>query len=204
MQVILVKPVRKLGKVGETVNVANGYGRNYLIPQKLAIRATNDNIEKFAALQKELEAKNAENKKLAEKAAKAIDGKHLDFITQSAADGRLFGSVSLKALATKISETAKTKLNYSNILLDSPIKFNGVYNVQVVLHPEVTASVLVVVAKTESEAQDALIEFKEGGTKAQDEAKEAELESIAEETHKEEIEVKEQEEIAAEDAISNT
>ncbi len=204
MQVILVKPVRKLGKVGETVNVANGYGRNYLIPQELAIRATNDNLEKFATLQKELEAKNAESKKEAEKAAKAIDGKHLDFITQSAADGRLFGSVSLKALATKVSEIAKIKLNYSNILLDSPIKFNGVYNVQVVLHPEVTASVLVVVAKTESEAQDALIEFKEGGNKAEDEAKEAELESIAEETQKEKAEAEEQEEIAAEEAISNT
>ena len=204
MQVILVKPVRKLGKVGETVNVANGYGRNYLIPQELAIRATNDNLEKFATLQKELEAKNAESKKEAEKAAKAIDGKHLDFITQSAADGRLFGSVSLKALATKVSEIAKIKLNYSNILLDSPIKFNGVYNVQVVLHPEVTASVLVIVAKTESEAQDALIEFKEGGNKAEDDAKEAELESIAEETQKEKAEAKEQEEIAAEEAISNT
>lgn len=204
MQVILVKPVRKLGKVGETVNVANGYGRNYLIPQELAIRATNDNLEKFATLQKELEAKNAESKKEAEKAAKAIDGKHLDFITQSAADGRLFGSVSLKALATKVSEIAKIKLNYSNIPLDSPIKFNGVYNVQVVLHPEVTASVLVVVAKTESEAQDALIEFKEGGNKAEDEAKEAELESIAEETQKEKAEAEEQEEIAAEEAISNT
>ena len=204
MQVILVKPVRKLGKVGETVNVANGYGRNYLIPQELAIRATNDNLEKFATLQKELEAKNAESKKEAEKAAKAIDGKHLDFITQSAADGRLFGSVSLKALATKVSEIAKIKLNYSNILLDSPIKFNGVYNVQVVLHPEVTASILVVVAKTESEAQDALIEFKEGGNKAEDEAKEAELESIAEETQKEKAEAEEQEEIAAEEAISNT
>ena len=204
MQVILVKPVRKLGKVGETVNVANGYGRNYLIPQKLAIRATNDNLEKFATLQKELEAKNSENKIAAEKAAKAIDGKHLDFITQSAADGRLFGSVSLKALATKISEIAKIQLNYSNILLDSPIKFNGVYNVQVILHPEVTASVLVVVAKTESEAQDALIEFKEGGSKAEDEAKEAELESIAEETHKEKAEAQEQEEIAAEEAISST
>lgn len=204
MQVILVKPVRKLGKVGETVNVANGYGRNYLIPQKLAIRATNDNLEKFATLQKELEAKNAESKKAAEKAAKAIDGKHLDFITQSAADGRLFGSVSLKALAVKISEIAKIKLNYSNILLDSPIKFNGVYNVQVVLHPEVTASVLVVVAKTESEAQDALIEFKEGGNKAEDAAKEAELESIVEETQKEKEKAEEQEEIAAEEAISNT
>jgi large subunit ribosomal protein L9 len=198
MQVILVKPVRKLGKVGETVNVANGYGRNYLIPQELAVRATNDNLEKFAILQKELEVKNAESKKEAEKAAKAIDGKHLNFITQSAADGRLFGSVSLKALAAKVSAIAKVKLNYSNILLDSPIKFNGIYNVQVVLHPEVAASVLIIVAKTEFEAQDALIEFKEVGNKAENEAKEADLESIVEEDQKEEAKAEEQEEITAE------
>ena len=203
MQVILVKPVRKLGKVGEIVNVANGYGRNYLIPQELAIRATNDNVEKFASLQKDLEAKNDENKTQAEKAAKAIDGKHLDFITQSAADGRLFGSVSLKALAIKISELAKTKLNYSNILLDSPIKFNGVYNIQVILHAEVVASILIVVAKTESEAQDALIEFKEGGAKAEDEAREAELASIAAETYQEEAEAEVQDEIAAEEALQD-
>ncbi|MDP5110566.1 MAG: 50S ribosomal protein L9 [Rickettsiaceae bacterium] len=204
MQVILVKSVRKLGKVGETVDVANGYGRNYLIPQNLAIRATNDNLEKFASLQKDLEAKNVESKKLAEKAAKAIDGKHLDFITQSAADGRLFGSVSLKALAAKVSKIADLELNYSNILLDSPIKFNGVYNVQIILHPEVTASVLVVVAKTESEAKDALIEFKEGGAKAEEEAKEAQLQAIAEETYKERLKAEEQEENAAAEAIANS
>jgi large subunit ribosomal protein L9 len=203
MQVILVKPVRKLGKVGDTVNVANGYGRNYLIPQELAIRATNDNIEKFAEVQKSLEEKNIENQKLAKKAASEIDGKHLNFITQSAADGRLFGSVTLKALAIKISELAKIKLDYSNILLDSPIKFNGVYNVQVVLHPEVIASILIIVAKTESEAQDALIEFKEGGTKAEDEAKEAELAAILQETQKEAMEAEEQDEIDAEEAIKN-
>lgn len=204
MQVILIKSVRKLGKVGETVDVANGYGRNYLIPQNLAIRATNDNLEKFASLQKDLEAKNVESKKLAEKAAKAIDGKHLDFITQSAADGRLFGSVSLKALAAKVSKLTDLELNYSNILLDSPIKFNGVYNVQIILHPEVTASVLVVVAKTESEAKDALIEFKEGGAKAEEEAKEAQLQAIAEETYKERLKAEEQEENEAAEAIANS
>ena len=188
MQVILVKPVRRLGKVGETVSVANGYGRNYLIPQNLAIRATNDNLEKFASIQKNLEDKNTENKSLSETAAKLIEGKHINFITQSAADGRLFGSVTLKALAIRISEISKTKLNYSNILLDSPIKFNGVYSVQVILHPEVTTSILVVVAKTESEAQDALIEFKENGTKDESEVtKEAELGLAAEETYKEEM-----------------
>jgi large subunit ribosomal protein L9 len=175
MQVILVKSVRKLGKVGETVTVANGHGRNFLMPQGYAIRATKENTEKFAAIAKDLEAKNTESKKNAEAAVKTIKGKHIDFITQSAADGRLYGSVTAKTLATEISKLAKTPLTYSNILLDTPIKSNGVYEVQVVLHPEVITSVLVVVAKTEPEAQDALREYKEGGPKKAETAKEADL-----------------------------
>ncbi|MDP4709085.1 MAG: 50S ribosomal protein L9 [Rickettsiaceae bacterium] len=175
MQVILVKPVRKLGQVGETVTVANGYGRNYLVPQEFAIRATKENIEKFAAIQKDLEAKNSENKVEAEKAAKLIEGKHIDFVTQSAADGRLFGSVSAKSLAIEIAKFAGITLNYSNILLGAPIKFNGVYNVQIVLHPEVVTNILVVVAKSAAEAQDALREHKEGGSKKEAEAREAEM-----------------------------
>lgn len=178
MQVILVKSVRKLGKVGETVTVANGYGRNYLIPQKLAIRATKENLAKFASLQKELEAKNAEQKATAEKAAKLIEGKSINFITQSAADGRLFGSVNAKSLAIEISKLSKTALSYNNIILDNPIKFNGVYNIQIVLHPEVMTNVLVIIARSEAEAQDALQEFKEGGAKKEDESKEAELAAI--------------------------
>ena len=165
MQIILIKPVRKLGKVGEVVNVKNGYGRNFLVPQGIAIRATKDNLGKFAALQKELEEKNIQEKSKMEATAKALDGKHLTFVTQSGADGRLFGSISLKLLASSLSELSGYKLNYSNILLDSPIKVNGVFKVQVMLHPEIFASVLVVVAKSESEAQDALIEYKEGGKK---------------------------------------
>ncbi len=175
MQVILVKPVRKLGKVGKTVTVANGYGRNYLIPQEFAIRTTTENLAKFASLQKELEAKNSENKENAEKAAKLIEGKHIDFVTQSAADGRLFGSVNARTLAIEISKLVGITLNYTNILLDAPIKFNGVYNIQIILHPEVITNVLVVVAKSAAEAQDALREHKEGSSKKKDEAKEEEL-----------------------------
>ena len=74
MQVILIKPVRKLGKVGEVVNVKNGYGRNFLVPQGVAIRATKDNLGKFAALQKELEEKNIQEKSKMEATAKALDG----------------------------------------------------------------------------------------------------------------------------------
>ena len=137
MQVILVKPVRKLGKVGEIVNVANGYGRNYLVPQDLAVRATKDNIAEFESRKKDLEKNNVESLKLAEKGNKALEGKHLTFVTQSAADGRLFGSVHAKALAVEVSKMSGVELSYSNIHLESPIKFNGVYEVEVILHPEV-------------------------------------------------------------------
>lgn len=185
MQVILVKPVRKLGKVGETVTVANGYGRNYLIPQEFAIRATKENIAKFASLQKALETKNAKNKENAEKAAKLIEGKHIDFVTQSAVDGKLFGSVNAKGLAVEISKLAGITLNYTNILLDAPIKFNGVYNIQIILHPEVIANILVVVAKSAAEAQDALREHKEGSSKKKDEKKEEEMTALEAESTKE-------------------
>jgi len=186
MQVILVKSVRKLGKVGEVVNVKDGYGRNYLVPQELAIRATKDNIEFFSHKKKELEAKNNEAKEEAEKLAKSIDGKSLTFILQSAADGRLFGSVSAKLLAEQVSEMVKHKLNYTNILLESPIKFNGVYDIKVILHPEVQAKILIVIAKSESEANDALRDFKEGKITA---AKEAAEELAAEAEYAKEVAV---------------
>ncbi len=187
MQVILVKPVRKLGKVGNTVTVADGFGRNYLIPKEFAIRATKENIAKFASLQKDMEAKNSENKAEAEKVVVDIQNKHITFIAQSAADGRLFGSVSAKAIAVELSRLANVSLNYTNILLDTPIKFNGVFGVQVILHPEVITTILVVVAKTDTEAQDALREYKEGGKK-EAQAKEDELSSMeAESTKQKEI-----------------
>jgi large subunit ribosomal protein L9 len=161
MQVILIKPVRKLGKVGEIVNIKDGYGRNFLVPRGFAIRATKENIGKFATLQSDLEKTNSQDKLKMETAAKALNDKHLTFVTQSGADGRLFGSVSLKLIASSLSEIIGYKLNYSNIIIDNPIKFNGVYKIQVMLHPEIFVSVLVVVAKSDSEAQDALNEYKE-------------------------------------------
>ncbi len=190
MQVILIKPVRKLGKVGEVVNVKDGFGRNFLIPKEFAIRATKDNLSRFAAIQKDLEKKNDKSKKEMETAALAINNKHLTFVTQSGADGRLFGSISLKLLASSISEIAGYKLTYSNIILEQPIKFNGVYKVQVMLHPEIFASVLVVVAKSDSEAQDALLEYNSDLKKQKEQVedqKEQELKQIEAESEKDKI-----------------
>lgn len=160
MQVILLKSVRKVGTAGEVVKVKDGFGRNYLIPQSLAKRATKENLKEIEQNKKDLEALNTAHKKEAEEVAKLIEGRKLLFALQSATDGRLFGSVSQKFLATEITKiTGNFKLNYSNIIIESPIKYNGVYNVKVLLHPEVIANVIVAVAKSESEAQDALRAF---------------------------------------------
>ena len=161
MQVILIKPVRKLGKVGKIVRVKNGYGRNFLIPRNLVIRATKENLEKFSTIQKNLETKNTTEKLKMETAAKALDGKHLIFVTQSGADGRLFGSISLKLLAASLSKLIDYKLSYANVMVDNPIKSNGVFKIQVILHPEISVPIIVIVAKSDSEAQDALHRYKE-------------------------------------------
>jgi large subunit ribosomal protein L9 len=178
MQVILVKPVRKLGAVGETVKVKNGYGRNYLIPSELAIRATKENIAIFSEKRKEIEAKNSKFKQEAEVILESLEGKHLTYVVQAAADGRLFGSISPKDIALKVSEILNTKINYSNVLIEKVIKTTGVYTVKISLHPEVTSEILVVVAKTDSEAVDILRQFKEGETEKTDEQKEAEMAAL--------------------------
>ncbi|NRB10574.1 MAG: 50S ribosomal protein L9 [Rickettsiaceae bacterium] len=161
MEIILEKPVRNLGKVGEIVKVKNGYGRNYLIPAGLAVRASKQNVEELAKKQKELEKRNTEAKALATKAAKAINAKQLTFIAQAAVDGKLFGSISKKDIAKKLGELTDFELNYSNILLDSAIKNIDVYDVEVTLHPEISANITVVVARAESEIQNMLSEYQD-------------------------------------------
>lgn len=162
MQLILTKPVRKLGKVGEIVNVKGGFGRNYLLPNEMAIRASAQNIAMFDEKKKEIAAKNAESKKHAEAAAKKVSGKNIIFISQTAADGRLFGSVSSKTLAEKVAEESGFELNYSNVLLDNPIKFTGMYSVEIAFHPDIHTNVMIVVARSDSEAQDIIAEGIEG------------------------------------------
>ena len=179
MQIILIKPVRKLGQVGQTINVKNGYARNYLIPNELAIMATKENIAFFAKQKKELEEKNANLKQEAELAAKGLTGKHLTYISSAAADGKLFGSVGAKNIAADVSKLVGSLLSYDNIFLDTPIKLLGVYQVEVSLHPEVLVNILVVVARSESEAADSLREYKSGVGKKDETEKEAELDAIA-------------------------
>jgi large subunit ribosomal protein L9 len=169
MQVILQKQIKGLGKIGEIVKVADGYARNYLFPKNFAIRATNDNMAKFEATKQALERKNQEEKTSAESDVSKVKDKVLIFVMQSASDGRLFGSVSAKLIAQRLSELSGLALTYANISLSSPIKSNGVYNIQVSLHPEVNTEILISIAKTDSEAEQALDNYKSKNSKSEEE-----------------------------------
>lgn len=173
MKVILLKQRRNLGKVGEIVSVKDGFGRNFLLPQKIAMRATPENIKSLEKQKSELETQNKEELKAAEALSKKVEGKHFVFVKQCSDDGRLFGSVSTKEIAAKISEEIKTEICHSAIFLSNPIKSLGVYEVGVSLHPDVNSQILINAARSESEAADALREFKEGGKKEEEHHEEA-------------------------------
>ena len=152
MEVILIKPVRKLGKIGEVLKVKDGFGRNYLIPKNLAIRATKPNKELIEQQQHELESSNLTKKLEAENIATIIKDKEIKFIMQSADDGKLFGSVGNKEIAKKLSSATDCDITHSNIMLNTSIKSIGVFQVEIILHPEVSAPILVIIARSESEA----------------------------------------------------
>lgn len=160
MEVILVKHVRKLGKIGEKIKVRSGFARNYLVPQKLAIRATAYNTELIAQQKAEFEARSIDAKAGAENVAKLIHGKELSFIKQAADDGRLFGSVNNKEIAKELTNLTSITIPYSSIILASPIKSLGVFSVEVALHAEVSAVITIVTSRSDSEAIEALRLFK--------------------------------------------
>ena len=165
MKVILLKHKRGLGKVGETAIVKDGYGRNYLIPEGIAVRATAGNEEMIIAKKSELEQHNSEAQKSAQVISDKIAGKDFTFIRQCGVDGRLFGSVSAKDIAQILSEKTNFEILHSSVFLQHPIKSIGIHEVVVSLHADVTCDVLINVGRSESEAKDALSGFKADNTK---------------------------------------
>jgi len=152
MQVILLERVEKLGQMGDEVKVKNGFGRNYLLPQKKALRATKANREFFQTQKAQLEARNLENKKEAEKIAKQLDGKTFVLLRQAGDRGQLYGSVSPRDISDAIS-AGGVSVNRTQVPLDKAIKTIGLVPVSVVLHPEVRVTVTLNVARTEDEAE---------------------------------------------------
>lgn len=152
MDVILLERIEKLGTIGDVVKVKNGYARNFLLPRGKALRANESNRKVFEANREKIEAQNAERRAGAEKEAKTIDGLKIQLIRQASNTGQLYGSVSARDLAEAL-EAEGHKVPKNQIVLDRPIKTIGLNDVKIALHPEVSVTIQVNVARSPEEAE---------------------------------------------------
>src|SRR5438309_9660911 len=151
MEVILLERVEKLGAIGDVVKVKDGFARNYLLPRKKALRANESNRKVFEANRSRIEEENANRRGEAEKSSKGIDGKTVQLIRQASNTGQLYGSVSARDIVDAL-EADGAKVTKSQVVLDRPIKAIGMHEVKVALHPEVSVTVKVNVARSPEEA----------------------------------------------------
>lgn len=151
MQVILLERIGRLGQMGDVVTVKDGYARNYLLPQKKALRATDENRARFETQRAQLEANNLELKKEAEDIAARLGGNIFTAIRSAGDTGQLYGSVSTRDIADAITQGGFT-IDRRQVVLERPIKTLGVHETKVRLHPEVIVGVMLNVARTEEEA----------------------------------------------------
>ncbi|HYD70383.1 50S ribosomal protein L9 [Azospirillum sp.] len=152
MEVILLERVEKLGQMGQVVKVKPGFARNYLLPQKKALRASKANLELFEKQRATLEAQNLERRKDATFVAQKMEGVSVVITRQAGETGVLYGSVSSRDIADAL-EAAGYKTGRQQVAIDQPIKTLGLFKVRIVLHPEVSVSVTVNVARTQEEAE---------------------------------------------------
>lgn len=148
MEVILLERLANLGTVGDVITVKNGYGRNYLIPQGKALRATKDNKAVFEARRAEIEAANEAKKAAAQEQAKQMNGLVLEIVRQAADDGKLFGSVTPRDVMTALKDKGMT-VDHQAVVLRELIKNLGEYTITLQLHAEVEAPVKIHVVRTE-------------------------------------------------------
>src|SRR4051812_13789440 len=152
MQVVLLERVEKLGQMGDVVKVKDGFARNYLLPQKKALRATKANIAQFETQRAQLEARNLERRGEAQQVAKKLEGKVFVLLRQAGDRGQLYGSVSPRDIAEVISANGFSVAR-GQVPIDKAIKSIGMHTLNVVLHPEVRVAVTINVARTEDEAE---------------------------------------------------
>ncbi|MTI42329.1 LSU ribosomal protein L9P [Roseibium hamelinense] len=151
MEIILLERIAKLGQMGDTVRVRDGYARNFLLPQGKALRANKTNLERFERERAQLEARNLERKTEAEAVASKLDGENLIMIRSAGETGQLYGSVSTRDIADGLTEAGFT-VTRGQVDLRNPIKTIGLHSVVIALHPEVEVTVSVNVARSEDEA----------------------------------------------------
>ncbi len=152
MDIILLERVEKLGHIGDVVTVKDGYARNYLLPNKKALRANEANKKVFEANRAKIEADNADRRAAAQIEAKDVDGKSVVLIRASSNSGQLYGSVSVRDIVEGLVADG-AKVTKAMIVLERPIKTLGVFDVKVSLHPEVVVGVKVNVARSPDEAE---------------------------------------------------
>ncbi|MDG2451420.1 MAG: 50S ribosomal protein L9 [Paracoccaceae bacterium] len=152
MDIILLERVAKLGQMGDVVSVKQGFARNFLLPTGKAMRASEANIKAFEAQKAQLEATNLETKKEADALADKLDGQQFVVIRSASDSGSLYGSVSTRDAAEAAIEGGFT-VDRKQVALTAPIKDLGLHTVAVKLHPEVTAEIVLNVARSEEEAE---------------------------------------------------
>ncbi|MEC8028302.1 MAG: 50S ribosomal protein L9 [Pseudomonadota bacterium] len=152
MDVILLERVEKLGQMGDVVSVKPGYARNYLLPRRKALRATKHNLKFFEGRRSQLEADNLQRKSEAESVAKKVDGLTVPVIRAAGESGQLYGSVTARDIAEAIIAAGVT-VTRQQVMLDRALKTLGLEEIKVVLHPEVSASVVVNIARSQDEAE---------------------------------------------------
>ena len=151
MDVILLERIERLGQIGDVVKVKPGFARNFLLPTKKALRATEENKKRFEAQRAQIEANNLKRRQEAEKIKDKVDGLKVVIIRQASETGILFGSVSTRDIAEGVTKAGFT-IDRAQVKLDKPIKTLGLHEVRVALHPEVIVKVIANVAKSEDEA----------------------------------------------------
>ena len=152
IELILLQRIEKLGQMGDVVRVKPGYARNFLLPQKKALRANKANLASFETQRAQLEARNLKLKAEAERLSERMAGLQVVIIRQAGESGSLYGSVSSRDIADGCAVSGLT-VNRSQVVLDQPIKALGLVGVRLVLHPEVTLPITVNVARSVEEAE---------------------------------------------------
>ena len=152
MQVVLLERIEKLGQMGDVVKVKDGFARNFLLPRKKALRATKENIARFESQRARNVASHRELKKEAEQLLPKIEGQSFIILRQAGETGVLYGSVSTRDISDVMTTGGFTTAR-NQVVLDKPIKTIGLHPVRIVLHPEVSATITINVARTEEEAK---------------------------------------------------
>ena len=152
MEIILLERIEKLGTIGDVVTVKDGYARNFLLPNKKALRANDANRKVFEANRERLESENAARRDEAAKSGATVDGAELTLIRASSNSGQLYGSVNVRDIADALKAQGHD-VNKSQIILERPIKTIGLFDVKVALHPEVRVTVKANIARSDDEAE---------------------------------------------------